>query len=100
MFPSSNPQPKLRAVVATANAAARALGLRIDKNMEVLTDSIVALLYDSGVPRVPDVIGTESLSLWKHSDGTSVGDSDVIIEARRFGDRVVALVEPVSNGLG
>ena len=99
MFPSSDPRPKLRAVVATANHAARALGLRIDKNMEIPDDSIVALLYNSGVPPVLDVIGTESLSLWKHSDGTSVGDSDVVIEARRFGDCVVALVDPLSRKL-
>lgn len=99
LFPMDKPKPELRALVANPNAAAKTIGFRVDKNMRVPEESVLYRLYLMTVAdgEFTDIKGDESLNLWKHSDGTTLGDCEVRCEARRFNDRVVALVYPLTS---
>ncbi|MCK4624773.1 MAG: hypothetical protein KAV00_05640 [Phycisphaerae bacterium] len=99
LFPMDKPTAKLRALVAVRNESAKSSGLRIDPNMQVPEDSVIASHYSTtqGSENPVDTGGTENLTLWRHSDGTPVGAADVRIEARRLGDRVVAIVGLARN---
>ena len=97
LFAPPEPVAKLRALVACGNAAARSAGLRIDRNMEVPSSSVIYGVFhdaddDADVVRT----GRESLAAWTHSDGRPVGTAEVEVEARRTKDRVVALIRPAS----
>lgn len=94
MFGSTEPEKKLRALVAVSNDAAKKVGLRVNPNMQVPDVSLLAYLFhDSDDQR--EAVGRESLLTWRHSDGTSTGEMDVVIEARRMRDRVIAIATPV-----
>lgn len=82
--------PKLRAVTVMMNAPARAIGLRIDWNMAVPDDSVIAHAFRIGDESV--VTGVENLSTWRHSNGASLPDADVVIDASSTPDRAIAIV--------
>ena len=96
LFATDEPEPKLRVARVTANEQAKLIRLRFDRNMEVPADSIIARLFSethgSGAAR--DAASVESLTLWKHSDGKVLGTTNVVIEARRLTDFLIALVRP------
>jgi len=94
LFPTDRPKAKLRARVAVANEAAGAAGLRIDRNMQVPESSVIHELWmaRNGSDEPVHAAAIENLADWKHSNGESVGDLDVRVEARRVPDKVIALV--------
>lgn len=96
LFPELKPQPMLRVLAAGGNELARTAGLRFHLNMRVPQTSVIAHLRD---PAVTDAAITlrsvESLSDWTTSGGGSIGDGDVLVEARRHGDKVIALITRV-----
>lgn len=102
LFPLDKPEPKLRALRATRNDSAKATDLRIDANMQVPEESLVASYFHEtdGRDTAPDAAGTENLAIWRHSDGSSVSEADVYIEVRRSGDQVIALIQPATGGIG
>jgi hypothetical protein len=96
LFEDDGPEARLRIARVTANDHARACGLRFDRNMEVPEESTIARLFPESDPTTGarDATGTENLSLWTHSDGTALGSTDVVVEARRINDLIFALVRP------
>lgn len=96
MFTDDQPSPKLRAIVAANNDAARERGFRIHKNMQIPTGSVIFKHYEATQEHklTIDADGIENLSIWTHSDGSGLGDRDVFVEARRYKDRVIALITP------
>jgi hypothetical protein len=93
MFGSTEPEMKLRALVAVSNEAAKKAGLRVNPNMQVPDGSLLARLFHE-VDDQREAVGRESLLTWRHSDGTSTGRMDVVIEARRLRDKVIAIATP------
>ena len=94
LFEMKPPEEKLRASIAFNNDAAKSIGLRISQNMRIPDSSVVAraMCDMSGRP----LGGTEDLSTWTHSDGSTLPSFRVSIEARAHQDRVMALVTPSS----
>jgi hypothetical protein len=96
LFDADVPEAKLRLTRVTANDAARLRRLRFDKHMEVPADSIVYKLFHRsfGGLVIPPSAAVENLSTWRHSDGSTLGSADVVVEARRLPELVYALVRP------
>lgn len=95
LFPSAPPIAKLRVLQVSPNDAARKLGLRIDRNMQVPPDSLISELgADGDAASAGPVRRVESLQEWRHSDGTAIGTGLIDVEARSQGDRVIALIQP------
>jgi len=96
IFPIEPPQAKLRALVVAPNSAARSTGIRIDRNMEVPTKSAISTLFHKALDSKTalDASARENLQSWRHSDGLPLSSVDVHTEARRLGDRVLALIRP------
>ena len=100
LFPVETPTAKLRALVVVPNQAAKESSIRIDQNMEVPAESMIATLFHNRqeYELLYNVRAEENLSIWQHSDGTSLKDIDVSMEARHLGERVFALILPrISN---
>jgi hypothetical protein len=99
LLPAAPPKAQLRVLSAAANNAARSSGLRVDKNMRIPSASIVSRHFQTadGLVSATDQEDRESLSIWRHSDGTPVGHVDVWVHTRQVGDRVLALLQPVRS---
>ncbi len=94
MFPDMEPVPKLRVLKTTPNESARKARLRIHRNMEIpRVSTIWSLFHNDG--NATEVIAAENLADWVHSSGKPLGDMDVCIEAGRFGEEIIALVQPI-----
>ncbi len=88
---SDEPEPVLRAVSITSNDAARRVGLDIFRNMRIPQESAIYRLFHG----IEDYLSTlEDLGAWQSSDGSSLPARRVLVEARRFGADVYALVTP------
>jgi hypothetical protein len=87
---AEKPQPKLRAVNVMPNDAAKAAGLRIDRNMEVPESSIIARAIQLGDETI--VSGHENLATWTHSDGSPLPTANVTIDASATEERAIAVV--------
>ena len=62
--------------------------------MRVPPSSVIARLHGCEIPS-EEASATESLAEWVTSDGRAVGEQNIYIDARRYGDRIVALITPV-----
>lgn len=93
------PKPRLRAITVVPNDAAREAGLRVDPNMQIPEGSIAHFegIATGHVELVAERSGVENLSIWKHSDGTSLGGIDVCVEARRVKDRAILIIQPAAQ---
>lgn len=96
MFEVPKPEPKLRVLRSAQNDAARAIGLMIHQNMQVPDVSVIAAHFQdtAGLEASDAATGVESLSVWVHSNGEALGESDIRIEVRRYAELVHALVQP------
>jgi len=65
--------------------------------MQVPPGSSIYKLYFDGKTAGDESLGTENLSIWRHSDGTSLANIKVQVQARRLLNSVVAIVNP-ENG--
>lgn len=96
------PREKLRAVVVVPNGAAHGF-IEIHRNMEVPASSIIYRTFfgDEALGDSLEMIGKENLRDWKHSNGSSLPDLEVMVHARRFPGGVYAMIRPsaVDDGM-
>lgn len=86
---AEKPEAVLRALNITSNDAARQTGLEIYRNMRVPVSSVIHEVFLDGVGRLE---ATEDLSSWRASDGTSLPNRMVRVEAEQFAFDTYALV--------
>jgi len=90
MFPTRTPKPCLRVLRSMPNAEARKIGLQIHKQWRVPGFSVIAKVLNSDFET--EIEAVENLSSWKSSDGGSLPDFDVVIQARKIQNKVVAII--------
>lgn len=88
--------PSLRVLKSIPNQAARDAHVHIPKRMRVPLTSVIARVHGEELDTILDR-GTaeENLSDWTTSGGECLPEAKIMIEARRLGDRVLALVTVV-----
>lgn len=96
LFPELKPEPMLRIQAAGANELARRAGLRFHRNMRVPQSSAICKLLSEplGASEAAILKSVEPLGAWRTSGGGAIGQGDVAIEARRYGDSAIALITP------
>jgi hypothetical protein len=88
--------PSLRVLKSISNDAAREAHLHIPRPMRVPLTSVIALAHNEDIESVLDrSTAMENLVDWTTSDGGRLPAVDVVIEARKTGDRVLALLTVV-----
>jgi hypothetical protein len=93
LFAFEEPPPELRAVSAVANEAAHAEKFVIPQNMRVPESSAIWSLFEADGER--EATSREDLGIWSDSKGKKLEGRAVAVEARKLGDRVIAIVQPV-----
>lgn len=93
-FPESIPKPKLRATIVKPNPQATDAGIDIHQNMEIPETSAIYRLYSSQLDELIDIKAQENLSTWTHSNGSTLKDTEVLIEARKYKDSLYAIITP------
>jgi len=94
LFGDDPPPGELRAVKVIPNGAAFDDGFMIPTNMRVPVGSVIHGLFDA--EPMTDGNGEECLCLWE-SQGKSLPKRAVVVEGRKVGDRVIAIVQPVEE---
>lgn len=94
-FADDRPVAKLRIGLAVANRAASDEDFRIVPNMRVPEESIIHRLHSDA--SVEQASGRENLGAWEFSNGSSLTDCEVWVDARKAGDRILAIVQPVNR---
>ena len=94
LFGDALPPGELRAVKVIPNGAAQEDGFYIPTNMRVPVESVIHSLFDAEL--LTDGEGQECLSQWE-SQGKSLPKRAVVVEGRKVGDRVIAIVQPVED---
>ena len=93
LFAFEEPPPELRAVRAVANEAAQAEKFVIPHNMRVPESSVIHSLFLADGER--NATSREDLGMWSDSKGKRLTRRAVAVEARKVGERVIAIVQPV-----
>jgi len=88
------PVAKLRVGLAVPNQAASDEGFRIAPNMRVPEGSTIHKLYSD--PNAEEASGSENLGAWEFSNGSSLPDREVWVDARKAAERVIAIVQPIN----
>jgi hypothetical protein len=81
--------PELRAINVTTNEAARNIGINIYKNMRVPKGSVIYSVFSG---EYDSMEASEDLSWWETSDGTVLKQRSVLVQSKRVGDDVYALI--------
>lgn len=89
----TSPIPKLRAIHATVNTAARDAGLQFFRNWRVPAASVIASVFDGGGYAEAD----EDLSWWNASGGKRLDPLPIRVKAKRIGESVQALLMPLEQ---
>lgn len=89
-----SPVAKLRVGLAVPNQAASDEGFRIAPNMRVPEGSTIHKLYSE--PNSEAASGSENLGAWEFSNGSSLPEREVWVDARKAGERVIAIVQPIN----
>jgi hypothetical protein len=95
LFQDDPPVAKLRVGLAVPNSAAVERDFRVMPNMRVPEGSVIHKLHSDA--SAEQASGSENLGTWEFSDGNSLPDCEVWVDARKAGDRVIAIVQP-TNG--
>jgi len=91
-FQDDPPVAKLRVGSAVPNQSAIDRDFRVVPNMRVPEGSVIHKLHsDSSAEQAS---GRENLGSWEFSDGSSLPDREVWVDARKAGDRIIAMVQP------
>ena len=93
-FADDPPVAKLRVGLAVPNQSAIDQSFRIMPNMRVPESSVIHRLHSDA--NAEQASGRENLGSWEFSDGSSLPDCEVWVDARKAGDRVIAIVQPVN----
>jgi len=96
LFQDDPPVAKLRIGLALPNQAASDQGFRIVPNMRVPESSAIYKLHSD--VSAEQASGCENLEAWEFSDGGSLPDCEVWVDARKAGERIIAIVQP-TNGI-
>jgi hypothetical protein len=92
LFPEAAPVATLRATTVVGSDSAAEAGLFVPTNMRVPEDSVIARVY-GGALAEEHVACKENLSWWE-SGGKHLPAASVVVEAAKFGTRVLALILP------
>ncbi len=95
LFDDLRPEAKLRAVEVIGNTPAQRMNFYIAPNMRIPETSIIHRLYCD--ENLGQTCSRENLKEWTFSDGKRLEDRMVHIEVRRVKDRVLAIIQPVSD---
>ena len=93
-FADDSPVAKLRVSLAVPNQAASNEDFRIVPNMRVPESSVIHRLHSDA--NAEQASAKENLASWEFSDGGSLPDCGVWVEARKAGDRIIAIVQPAN----
>lgn len=93
-FADDPPVAKLRVGLTVPNQAASDEDFRIVPNMRVPEGSVIHTLYTDA--NAEEAWGNENLGAWEFSDGSALPDCEVWVDARKAGDRVIAVVQPAN----
>jgi hypothetical protein len=91
-FAEDPPVAKFRVGLAVPNPAAVERDFGIVPSMRVPEVSVIHKLHSDA--SVEQASGRENLGAWEFSNGTSLPDCEVWVDARKAGDRVIAIVQP------
>jgi hypothetical protein len=94
LFGDDPPPGELRAVKVIPNSAAQEDGFYIPTNMRVPVGSVIHNLF--AAEPLTDADGQECLSQWG-SQGKTLPMRAVVVEGRKVGDRVIAIVQPLEE---
>ncbi len=98
LIPRDPPRPHLRAVVVAPNEAATRQRLILHRNMRIPEESLINkhFIKTRGSETSATEQGIEDLSIWKHSDGSTVCEERAFVEVCRLGNRVISLIRHFS----
>ena len=91
LFGSDSPKPDLRVVQVTSNDAARRQKIYIPKKMRVPADSVISQVFHDGVEHERGS-SDENLGWWSTSDGDSLSELPVYVDAMKVRDQVWAII--------
>ena len=92
MFQDDPPVAKLRVSLAVPNQAAIDEDFRVVPNMRVPEASVIYKLHFDATAE--QVSGEENLESWEFSNGNTLPSCEVWVDARKAGERVIAIVQP------
>jgi hypothetical protein len=81
--------------LAVPNEPAISRDFRVVPNMRVPESSVIYRLHSD--PSAEQASGRENLESWEFSDGGSLPACEVWVEARKAGDRAIAIVQPANE---
>ncbi len=91
LFSADSPKPDLRVVQVTSNDAARQQKVYIPKKMRVPADSVISHVFHDGVEHERGA-SDENLAWWSTSDGDSLSELPVYVDAMKVRDQVWAII--------
>jgi hypothetical protein len=92
LFADLRPLAQLRAIEVITNDSAVNTGLFIPQNMRIPECSVIHQLFLE--PERGYAAAEENLRDWEHSGGKRLDARAVTVEARRIGERVMAIIQP------
>jgi hypothetical protein len=98
-FPVAAPVIRLRALKSTSNSVAKEVSFLIHQNMQIPAESLVAKHFadTEGQDSSNELSGREDLLIWKHSDGTTLGEGPLRVHARRIAGVLTALIQRMDS---
>jgi hypothetical protein len=98
LIPSKPPVPRLRVLSSMPNAAARKISMQIPRYMRVPNISILAKVFktEAGTGLMP-AEAVEDLAWWTSSDGGSLSHTQVLVQAIKAGNHVLAIISLAKN---
>ncbi len=94
-FADDPPVAKLRVGLTVPNQSAIDQGFRIMPNMRVPESSVIHKLHSHATAE--QASGEENLESWEFSDGGSLPDCKVWVDARKAGDGIIAILQPMNR---
>ena len=89
-------KPKLRVIQSYTNFAARNARIYIPPHMRVPHDSVITQVHSFSLSSIQNyVTATENLNSWSSSNGKSLPEQVISVEAQNFGERVYAIVTAI-----
>lgn len=92
---ADDPTAELRVLRANANEPARRTGVFIPQKYRIPRASVIHQVFSEDFLIQSEAV--ENLSWWESSKGSRLGERQVIVKARRVGERVLALMIPTLN---
>jgi hypothetical protein len=94
-FQDDPPVAKLRVGLTVSNQSAIDCDFRVVPNMRVPEASVIHKLHSGATAE--QASGEENLGSWEFSDGSSLPDCEVWVDARKAGNRIIAILQPMNR---